>query len=96
MPPPTVPGIQDKNSNPLKLFSKAKFDKVLSKTALPAIIISSFNNEILLKFLLNLITTPLYKLSEINVFEPAPSIKIFSLFFNFFKNFINSLRLFAE
>ena len=45
MPPPIVPGIHDKNSNPLKLFCIAKSDKDLSKTELPAIIISSPNKE---------------------------------------------------
>ena len=32
IPPPIVPGIQDKNSKPPKLFFIAKSDKVLSKT----------------------------------------------------------------
>ena len=41
IPPPTVPGIHDKNSKPLILFFIAKSDKDLSKTALPAMIISS-------------------------------------------------------
>ena len=53
IPPPIVPGIQDKNSNPVKLLFIAKSVKDLSKAALPAIIISSPSNEILLKFLLN-------------------------------------------
>ena len=95
IPPPIVPGIQDKNSKPLKLFFIAKSDKVLSKTPLPAIIISSLNKEILLKSLLNLITIPSYKLSVIKVLDPAPKIKIFSLSATFFKKFINSFKLFA-
>ena len=78
IPPPTVPGIQDKNSKPPKLFSIAKSDNDLSVTALPAIIISLFNKEILLKLFDSLITTPLKCLSVINVFEPAPSTNIFS------------------
>ena len=49
IPPPIVPGIQDKNSKPLKLFFIAKSDKVLSKTPLPAIIMSSLSKETLLK-----------------------------------------------
>ena len=80
IPPPTVPGIHDKNSKPPKLFSIANSDNDLSVTALPAIIISSFSNEILLKLLESFITTPLNCLSEINVFEPAPNTNIFSLF----------------
>ena len=95
IPPPMVPGIPDKNSNPLKLLFVAKSDKALSKTALPAIIIFSPSKEILLKFLLSLITTPSYKLSFIKVFEPAPRINIFSLLSNFFKKFTNSFRLSA-
>ena len=78
IPPPTVPGIQDKNSNPLNSFLRAKSDKLLSKTALPAIIISSPSKDMLLKFLFNLITTPSKKSSEIRIFEPAPKINSFS------------------
>ena len=58
MPPPTVPGIHDKNSKPPKPLLVANSDSDLSLTALPAIIISSVNNEILLKLFNNLITTP--------------------------------------
>ena len=78
IPPPMVPGIHDKNSKPPKLFSIANVDSDLSVTALPAMIISSFNKEILLKLLASLMTTPLYCLSVINVLEPAPNINIFS------------------
>ena len=53
-----VPGMQDKNSNPLKLFFKANSDSDLSKAPLPAIIVFSFSNEIFEKFLLNFITPP--------------------------------------
>ena len=60
------------------MILKAKLDKLLSSTALPAIIISSLCNVILLKFLPNLMTTPSNKLSVIKIFEPAPSIKILS------------------
>ena len=58
MPPPTVPGIHDKNSKPPKPLLMANSDSDLSLTALPAIIISSDNKEILLKLFNNLITTP--------------------------------------
>ena len=58
IPPPTVPGMQDKNSNPPKLLSIANSESALSVTALPAIIISSDKREILLKLFDNLITTP--------------------------------------
>ena len=95
MPPPTVPGIPDKNSNPLRPLLIAKSDKVLSKTALPAITTSSPKSDMLLKFFPNFITIPLYKLSEINVLEPAPRTNIFCLLFIFFKKFINSFKLLA-
>ena len=55
MPPPIVPGIHDKNSNPPKLFSAANSDNDLSKAPLPAIIVFSFNSEILEKFYLILL-----------------------------------------
>ncbi len=90
-----MPGIHDKNSKPLKLLDKAKFERALSNTALPAIITFFPSSEILLKSLLNLITTPSNKSSEIKVFEPAPRINIFSFLFNFLKNLISCLRLFA-
>ena len=86
IPPPIVPGIQDKNSNPLKLFCIAKLDNCLSKTELPAIIMSSFKRDKLLKFLDNFITTPSNRLSLIKVFEPAPSINIFFIILIFLKN----------
>ncbi len=79
MPPPIVPGIQERNSKPPKLFSIANSDKDLSVTALPATIISSECREILLKFLVSFITTPSNLLSDISVLEPAPNINIFSL-----------------
>ena len=55
--------MQDKNSNPLKLFSAAKLDRLLSKTPLPEIITSSLNKDILLSIQAldkkgNLITIP--------------------------------------
>ena len=81
-----VPGIHDKNSNPLILFSKANSDNFLSVQALPATIISFGNNEILENFFANLITIPSKILSEIKVFEPAPRINILSFLPNFFKN----------
>ena len=78
IPPPTVPGIQDRNSNPPKLFSAANSDNDLSKTPLPAIMVFSFNSEILEKFLLNFITIP-SNLSSLNsTFDPAPKTKKFS------------------
>ena len=48
MPPPIEPGIQDKNSKPPISFVIAYSDTPLSKALLPAIIVSSFNLEILL------------------------------------------------
>ena len=84
--------MQDKNSNPLRLLFIAKSESDLSKTALPAIKISSPSKDILLKFLLNFITTPSKKLSVISVFEPAPKMNSFSLLFNFFKKRANSFN----
>ena len=90
-----MPGIHDKNSKPLKLLLIANADSDLSLTELPAIIISSDNKEILLKLFNNFITTPSESLSVINVFEPPPKIKIFSLLLIFFKNLINSFKFFT-
>ncbi len=67
----------------------------LSNTALPAIITSFPSKEILLKFLLNFITTPSNNSSLTKVFDPAPNVNIFSLLLSFFKKLINSLRLSA-
>ena len=78
IPPPIVPGIQERNSKPPKLFSIANSDNDLSATALPAIIISSFSREILLKLFVSLTTTPSNLLSEISVFEPPPKTNILS------------------
>ena len=58
MPPPTVPGMHERNSNPPKLLFIANSESDLSLTALPAIIISSDKREILLKLFVSLITTP--------------------------------------
>ena len=95
IPPPTVPGIHDKNSKPLRLLLIAKSDKILSETALPAIITSSPKRDMLLKDFPSFTTTPSNNLSEINVFEPAPKINIFSLSSIFFKKFIKSFKLSA-
>ena len=92
IPPPTVPGIPDKNSKPLRLLLIAKSDKVLSETALPAIIRSSPKRDMLLKDFPSFITTPSNNLSEIKVFEPAPKINIFSLSSIFLKNLLNLLN----
>ena len=58
IPPPTVPGIHDKNSNPPMLCSHANSDNFLSFVALPATIVVSERSEILEKFFPNLITIP--------------------------------------
>ena len=52
IPPPIDPGMHDKNSRPLKLFSQAKLDTLLSNIEHPAIKTLSFNRDILLKFYL--------------------------------------------
>ena len=49
----------------------------------------------LLKFLPNLMTTPSNKLSLIKVFDPAPRINIFFLFFSFFIKLTNSFKFSA-
>ena len=92
MPPPTEPGIHDRNSNPLKWFLRAKLDKLLSDTALPAIIISLPCNVILLKFLPNLITTPSNKSSVTKIFEPAPRINILSRLLRILSKVISSSK----
>ena len=85
MPPPTVPGIQVKNSNPPRLFSDANSDNFLSLVALPATIVLFGNNEIFEKFFPNLIIVPLNLPSFIKILDPAPNRNIFSLVPNFFK-----------
>ena len=81
MPPPTDPGIHDKNSKPLKWFLQAKSETFLSKIEHPAITTLSLVKDILLKFLPNLIKIRFCILSDINRFEPAPIIKKLSFFF---------------
>ena len=54
IPPPIDPGIHDKNSNPLKLCSHAKFDTFLSKIEQPAITTLFFDSDILRLKLLSL------------------------------------------
>ena len=71
MPPPMVPGIQDRNSNPVIKFSRANFDTFLSKAAEPAIILLFSNIDKCEKDFPNLIITPLKPPSLIKVFEPA-------------------------
>ena len=92
MPPPILPGIQDKNSKPPMLFSDANSATFLSIVALPAIIVLFFNTEILEKFFPNLTITPSNPLSFIRIFEPTPSIKIFSLFPKFLKKTTKSFK----
>ena len=92
-PPPTVPGMHAKNSKPPTSFSKAKSDNLLSRQALPATIIPLGNIDILEKFFPNLMTTPSNVLSLISIFDPAPKVKIFSLFPNLFKNNTKSDKL---
>ena len=58
MPPPTDPGIQDRNSISPILFSFAYSDKFFWGVAQPATIKFSFNIEIFEKFFPSLIITP--------------------------------------
>ena len=73
-PPPIVPGMHAKNSNPPTPLFNAKSESFLSRQALPAIMTSFGNIEILEKFFPNLIITPSNFSSLIRVFEPAPKI----------------------
>ena len=70
--PPTVPGIQKRNSNPLRPLSAANSDNFLSFTPVPEIITSEFRIDNLLKFLPSFMTTPSKISSVISVFDPAP------------------------
>ena len=45
IPPPIVPGMQDKNSNPDNEFLSAKFETFLSNADAPEIILFSSNND---------------------------------------------------
>ena len=77
--------MHDKNSKPPISLSHAKSDNFLSLHALPATMILLGNNEVLEKFLPNLITIPSKISSLISVFEPAPNVKIFTLLPKVFK-----------
>ena len=72
IPPPTVPGIQDKNSKPPILLFIAYSDNCLSVVPLPAIIVLLSKREILEKLLPNLIKTPSNNPSVNKTFDPAP------------------------
>ena len=80
MPPPIVPGIQDKNSKPEISCSSQYSDNFLSNTFPPAIIEFSLSFEMLLNLFPSLIITPSYVLSVIKILDPAPKINIFPLF----------------
>jgi hypothetical protein len=90
-----VPGIHDKNSNPVNEFSKAKFETLLSKADVPAIIVFLSNKDILENGFPSLIIIPSKPPSLTRVFEPAPIIYIFSLLFIFFKKNDNSFKSFG-
>ena len=92
IPPPTDPGIQDKNSNPDIEFSVAKFDSFLSKTEDPAIIVFLSTKDNLPKGTPNLIITPSNPPSLIKVFQPAPITVIFCDLSILVKNIERSLR----
>ena len=72
IPPPIDPGMQDKNSNPVKVFCVAKFAIFLSRVAAPTSKISLSINDIFEKLDPNLIVTPSNPPSLIKVFDPAP------------------------
>ena len=72
IPPPIVPGIQDKNSNLDNECLSAKFETFLSKAEVPAIIVFLSNKDKCEKNFPNLIIIPLNPPSLINIFEPAP------------------------
>ena len=95
MPPPIVPGMQDKNSNPDIEFSKAKFETFLSKAEDPAISVVSSKSDIWENVFPNLIIIPSKPSSLIKVFEPAPNIFILSNPLIFFKKFESSFKFFG-
>ena len=74
-----------RNSRPPNSFSHAKLETFLSKIEQPAIITLSSVNDILLKFLPNLIKIRFWIFSEINKFDPAPMIKKLLLFLLIYK-----------
>ena len=92
IPPPTVPGMHERNSKPLRWFSHANSDNFLSDMMLPAIIISLLSIDKFEKFLPNLITAPSKVPSGNSTFEPAPKINIFERFLYIFKKLINSFK----
>ena len=95
MPPPIVPGIQDKNSKPDIEFSNAKFERLLSRVEDPTIIIFLSNREICEKDFSNFIIIPLKPPSLIKVLDPAPNTLILLNPFIFFKKIDNSFKFFV-
>ena len=77
MPPPILPGIQDKNSSPDIECCCAKSAIFLSKTAAPTSILLFSIKFIWEKAFPSLIMTPLKPESLKRVFDPAPSMYIF-------------------
>ena len=95
MAPPTVPGIQDKNSNPDNEFSSAKLERFLSRTEAPAIKVSWSNNDKWLNDFPSLIMMPSKPPSLIKVLDPAPKTFIFSFLLISFKNNESSFKFFG-
>ena len=91
IPPPTEPGIHDKNSKPDKPFSQAKSETFLSKDEQPAINLLSSISDILLKFLPNLIKIFSPKFSLIKRLDPAPK-TCFLYFGTIFRKLISSFK----
>ena len=72
MPPPIVPGIQDKNSKPDIEFLSANLETCLSKAEEPAIKVFSFSKDKREKDCPSLIIIPSNPPSLIKVLEPTP------------------------
>ena len=79
-----VPGIQDRNSNPDREFSLAKFDTFLSNADAPAIKVFLLSNDRCENDFPNFTIIPSKPPSLINVFEPAPKTLILLDPFKFF------------
>jgi len=75
------PGIQDKNSKFLILFSLAKFATFRSRVAAPTTKVSLSISLVYEKFFPNFTIAPLTPLSLKSVLEPAPKIVVFIFFF---------------
>ena len=88
--PPIDPGIHDKNSKLVRLFSFAKFATFRSSVAAPTSIIFFSTSLVNEKLFPSFITTPLTPLSLIKELDQAPKIVVFKFcLFIYLKNSIS-------